>query len=166
MTVMVDCFCAELFPYVCKYPSLQEMKASNQHLTVHDEKRSWADAQKDCASLGAHLAFVNSRDEWEDLLETIGRRQMVWLGGTDAEVEGAWRWTDGSPWSYTSWGNHAGNDGRGKDCVKGFRSFMMDWLCDELNPYVCKYPGRLISNVCNCVITCYCVGGRWRRWRG
>eukprot|EP00959_Pyramimonas_sp_CCMP1952_P437407 9158120-Pyramimonas_sp.AAC.1 len=29
--------------------------------------------------------------------------EEMWLGGTDAQVEGSWTWSDGSPWSYSAW---------------------------------------------------------------
>ena len=42
----------------------------------------------------------------------------VWIGGTDKDKEGTWKWTDGSPFEFTWWrpgqpDNYMGNE----DCL-------------------------------------------------
>ncbi|XP_062367740.1 uncharacterized protein LOC134055419 [Cinclus cinclus] len=56
---------------------------------------SWLAARNACADLGAHLAVVGSEQEQEFLLDNIERSVSYWLGMTDAEQEGKWRWVTG-----------------------------------------------------------------------
>ena len=47
----------------------------------------------------------------------------MWIGATDRIKEGDWKWTDGSPWSFTKWGPIEPNNDRtwdrynGEDCA-------------------------------------------------
>ena len=77
--------------------------------------RTWAESQ------GGHLAYITSASENQALitmtqLETGldaaptasdgGGARYLWLGGSDADVEGTWRWGDGSlvASGYSNWG--------------------------------------------------------------
>ena len=64
---------------------------------------SWADASADCQAAGLQLASVQSAAQ-NVLLLTAAAGNMVWIGGTDAESEGAWVWSpSNTPLSYTNW---------------------------------------------------------------
>ena len=66
---------------------------------------SWMDAEDFCKEKGAHLASVTSSAINDYLLEGKEKRDMyhLWIGGSDQEVEGIWKWTDCSPWEFTFW---------------------------------------------------------------
>ena len=63
---------------------------------------SWQYAEAHCQAEGGHLASVRTEEEQQEVIRLKGgRRFRVWLGGSDLEKEGSWRWTDGFPWGYT-----------------------------------------------------------------
>jgi cyclophilin family peptidyl-prolyl cis-trans isomerase len=81
--------------------------------------RTWSAASTQAQSVGAHLATISSLAEQEAILSNYfaslsvgtqasdgGNGFYVWLGGTDALVEGDWIWVDGSNFSsFTNWGS-------------------------------------------------------------
>uniref|UniRef100_A0A3Q0SZJ6 C-type lectin domain-containing protein n=1 Tax=Amphilophus citrinellus TaxID=61819 RepID=A0A3Q0SZJ6_AMPCI len=68
---------------------------------------SWAVAEKNCMSLGGHLASVHNFMEYHKLQSLILRvshdYKETWIGGSDAQQEGHWIWSDGTIFHYTNW---------------------------------------------------------------
>ncbi len=67
---------------------------------------TWTQAKADAERRGGHLATITSQAEWDAILQVLGSSlngRGVWLGATDEEVEGTWRWITGETWAYTRW---------------------------------------------------------------
>ena len=72
---------------------------------------TWAAAKLDAEARGGHLATVTSSAEWAKVLELPDVTDAkYWLGGTDEEEEGNWKWITGEPWLYAPWSNGEPND--------------------------------------------------------
>jgi len=49
--------------------------------------------------------------------EFLTGRRDYWIGLTDSESEGTWRWTKGATLTgYNNWSNNQPNDYKGQDC--------------------------------------------------
>ena len=84
--------------------------AGHHYLLVDEvEDLSWDGARERCDGLGATLAVVTSAAEAEFVAGLCDGRYM-YLGATDRETEGQWRWVDGSPWEFTFWMDGQPND--------------------------------------------------------
>jgi hypothetical protein len=68
------------------------------------EGRHWRDAERNAMELGGHLVTVNNSDENDFLLSSFKvQGNGFWIGFTDTEVEGVWKWISGEPVTYTNW---------------------------------------------------------------
>ncbi|XP_061432498.1 macrophage mannose receptor 1-like [Lethenteron reissneri] len=126
-----DTQCDRSFDFVCKKaPSEPEIHEPEQGCKpgwkrflsacfVFDAApRSHADAVARCASQGAALASVHDRFEQAFITSQIGLGSLgsYWLGLSDVDQPGTFRWLDGRPVTYTHWGvNQPGGDAAG--CV-------------------------------------------------
>ena len=68
-------------------------------------ERDWAEARAHCQGLGTNgdLASITDQETNELVYSLISDAGKYWVGGTDAASEGAWQWSDGTPWVYTNW---------------------------------------------------------------
>ena len=126
---------------------------------------TWNNARAKCESLGAQLVKIETAFENEFLKRTFlmssGTSGVTyWIGLSDQEEEGEWKWTDSSllrNYMYTEWSTGNPNNLRGKqDCghiaqgtfdLKGypFEGFDGEWNdleCDFRLGYICEkiYP--------------------------
>lgn len=61
------------------------------------EARSWAQNRE------GDLVAVNSEAEQRFILSRFGDKRPLWLGLTDEEEDGTWRWLNGDPLTYDAW---------------------------------------------------------------
>ncbi|XP_034147105.1 C-type lectin domain family 4 member F-like [Esox lucius] len=61
---------------------------------VSTEKNDWEYANLDCLKRGAQLVIINNQEEQKFLI-TLNIRS--WIGLTDRETEGTWKWVDDTP---------------------------------------------------------------------
>ncbi|MFY9344333.1 MAG: FG-GAP-like repeat-containing protein [Planctomycetota bacterium] len=67
---------------------------------------TWIAGEALAASLGGHLATVRNATEQGWLQANLGgylATNGLWIGYTDAAVEGQWVWSSGEPATYTNW---------------------------------------------------------------
>uniref|UniRef100_G3N750 C-type lectin domain-containing protein n=1 Tax=Gasterosteus aculeatus aculeatus TaxID=481459 RepID=G3N750_GASAC len=84
---------------------------------------TWGKAEKNCLSLGGHLASVHSVLEYHDIQKAIisssFHHPSTWIGGSDAQEENQWIWSDGTRFDYTNWANGEPNNLRGhQNCIQ------------------------------------------------
>ena len=81
---------------------------------VYHEKLLWKSARDRCKNLGGLLACVPDLAT-QDFIANLEKDITLWIGGTDEETVGRWRWVDGSAMKYTAWGNYRPPASRGEN---------------------------------------------------
>ncbi|KAJ8040013.1 Collectin-12 [Holothuria leucospilota] len=118
---------------------------------VSTNKRTWEDAAKACSSRreGAHLVFIKSELENKEVsrlskVASKGLEKRWWIGLTDKDTEGVWKWYDVSL-TYANWHrNQPDNAGKNEDCGElGFRwsgenAFWNDARCTRQKKFICE----------------------------
>ena len=110
-----------------------------------DDPVAWSKARLKCRALGGDLAILDdgelSRWAWAHGREV--RDASWWAGKSDLEIEGEWRWVDGTRGEYDGWGRGQPDDWEGReDCLelpswdRGGR--WNDADCATESPYVCE----------------------------
>ncbi|XP_020351620.1 C-type lectin domain family 4 member E-like [Oncorhynchus kisutch] len=93
------------------------------------ESKTWTESRADCIRGGADLVIINSREE-QAFLNKMEKDVHFWIGLTDSEMEGFWKWVDGTTSATTFWRRGEPNNTDGEeDCVvfNGFINLSWDW---------------------------------------
>ena len=70
---------------------------------------TWAQARADAHTRGGELACFPTADRWNRAMETLGANALddytgLWIGASDAAVDGTWTWVNGESFSFQPWG--------------------------------------------------------------
>ncbi len=100
-----------------------------------DPNLSWVDAQAQAESLGGNLVTINDTEEEQWIQSTFGEDERFWIGLSDAESEGVWKWASGeiddwyvdqtNPGIYTNW-----SPGQPDDHNEGQDYAVMNYVMD------------------------------------
>jgi cysteine-rich repeat protein len=136
-----DLSCEELKTPLCEREPWSIEPISRHAFRVYRPKPdlNWAEAKAYCRNLGGHLATITSQAEFDFVLALTD--QSVWIGASDQDKEGLFRWVTGEPWEFAPWGELQPDDLQGaEDCVTlrtGLNDFN-DADCEGRHPFVCE----------------------------
>lgn len=130
------------------------------------EKKTWIDSKVHCRSQNGNLVKIDSREEQIFLFNKVKKLMKkadkiddkFWIGLTDADKEGEWRWTDNSPLnqSLSFWFKHeghiepdnwrnGGSNPEGEDCVRMgetgpdfVEKCWFDQHCSNVQRFICE----------------------------
>lgn len=92
----------------------------NNSYQIINNAKTWIEAKAYSESIGGYLAIINSQDENDaiiaqalnfinssNIVDDGGGSRYIWLGGSDMETEGVFKWINGSLFEgyYTNWGS-------------------------------------------------------------
>ena len=67
------------------------------------EKMTWENAEAFCEQLGGHLVTITTKEEYEFARKLQLSNGHIWIGFTDKEKEGDWKWVTGEAATFTNW---------------------------------------------------------------
>jgi gliding motility-associated-like protein len=90
---------------------------------INPQFMSGPQAQAYAQTFGANLISVQSATENADLLQALSNQgyagQVIWIGFSDALLEGSFVWYDGAPITYSNWApNEPNNSGGNENCTQ------------------------------------------------
>uniref|UniRef100_A0A3Q3JWB0 C-type lectin domain-containing protein n=1 Tax=Monopterus albus TaxID=43700 RepID=A0A3Q3JWB0_MONAL len=104
-------------------------------------EKSWQDSRKDCLQRGADLVIISNKEEQEF---TRRFQKHIWIGLSDQEKEGTWKWVDGTPLTTSYWGTDEPNNyqQRNEDCGEirfyNTENSWNDLECENNNMWICE----------------------------
>ncbi|XP_078391963.1 CD209 antigen-like protein C [Cetorhinus maximus] len=115
-------------------------KVHNHHCyKFSTHKVNWDSAKQQCVSQNSHLIFINTEQEQNFIIKSIENNPgSHWIGLTDRESEGNWKWVDGSPVSFTRWGQGEPNNmHHNENCAITRGADWNDYSCADQFPFIC-----------------------------
>ncbi|XP_076465481.1 uncharacterized protein LOC143297173 [Babylonia areolata] len=109
-----------------------------------DEILTFSEAQQTCAYRGAQVSSMKNKEELTFVSSLRQHLWSMWIGATDKEVEGEFRWEDGTLVDWTNWDpDNTPNNYGNQDCVEAYTDYYnVSWNdvdCDGKFRFVCKY---------------------------
>ncbi|XP_062334202.1 C-type lectin domain family 4 member G-like [Osmerus eperlanus] len=74
-------------------PGWKKFQSSCYYLST--EEKTWEESSQYCRGRGTNLVIIKSREE-QVFLNGLHFNQKFWMGLTDTEQEGVWKWVDGT----------------------------------------------------------------------
>jgi hypothetical protein len=121
-------------------PSPEKPAASNElfeYLTEYDghtyyiskNKVKWVDAAAICKQNGGHLVTITSGGENRAVIAGIKEKKInsdTWIGLTDREKEGTWKWVTGEAYNFRYWDTAQPDNWASKE--KREENFVLIWF--------------------------------------
>uniref|UniRef100_A0A673HMF8 C-type lectin domain-containing protein n=1 Tax=Sinocyclocheilus rhinocerous TaxID=307959 RepID=A0A673HMF8_9TELE len=118
---------------------LHEVGYYELHHSYTNFGKSWTESRQDCKDRGADLIIINNREEQvSEIYCQLSVGTFVWIGLTDSDVEGRWKWVDGSILTSGFWGSGEPNGHRGENCVVSYASWWYDYPCNNAFKWICE----------------------------
>uniref|UniRef100_A0A3Q1I672 C-type lectin domain-containing protein n=1 Tax=Anabas testudineus TaxID=64144 RepID=A0A3Q1I672_ANATE len=107
------------------------------------ERGSWTTGREDCRTRGADLVVIDSIEE-QTFLSGLSNKN-TWIGLTDRDKEGTWKWVDGTPLTVTYWASNQPDNKNGEDCVEILSDQSSKWndiSCEDSRQWICEKPAQ------------------------
>ncbi|KAM5335314.1 C-type lectin domain family 4 member D [Glossophaga mutica] len=123
---------------------------SNCYFPFNDNK-TWAESERNCAGLGAHLATINTEAEQNFIIQYLDRQFSYFLGLSRENPEGQWQWVDRTPFNphMVLWHMGGINNQQKENCIVLVND-QNKWAWNNISckfeaSRICKKPGRVLA---------------------
>lgn len=119
---------------------------------IYPQTFSWEDADKICKTYGGHLATITDSDELNAIIGNFDETMPygLWIGLTDKESEGQFKWVTGEEFSFSNWDttgniepNNDGDENYGMiysyDTETNVKGCWNDSETENLLGFICEY---------------------------
>ncbi|XP_016115284.1 C-type lectin domain family 17, member A-like [Sinocyclocheilus grahami] len=103
---------------------------------ISSEMKSWTESRRYCTERAADLVIINNIEE-QDFVKNISGVANVWIGLTDTDVEGTWKWVDGSNMTSGFWETGQPNTEE-EDCALTHSPGWADFPCGFTFKWICE----------------------------
>lgn len=93
---------------------------ANGHQYAAVDCGTWTQCEAQAVALGGHLVSVNDAAENAWLVSTFTPDKNYWIGLTDKDQEGVWKWTSGEVFGYSNWVSGEPNNGYGGNASESY----------------------------------------------
>ncbi|XP_078392154.1 CD209 antigen-like protein 2 [Cetorhinus maximus] len=124
-----------------EFPCPNGWKDHNHHCYRFSTKsKEWDSAKQQCESQNSHFIIINTEQEQNFIKKSIENNPGdYWIGLTDRESEGNWKWVDGTPVSFTQWYQGEPNNWSGNEnCAIIRMNGWNDYSCTDQFPFICE----------------------------
>ncbi|XP_073770837.1 hepatic lectin-like isoform X1 [Danio rerio] len=104
---------------------------------ISSEKRSWADSRRYCTERGADLIIIGNREE-QEFVNKISRNDEFWIGLTDSDEEGSWKWVDGTNMMSRFWNSREPSGQIWENCAINSSPGWSDYPCNHAFKWLCE----------------------------
>jgi len=80
-----------------------EISYGNNKYVFYDKWLSWEAAKVFCEHQGGHLVTITSKEEHDAIKDYASKIGVVWIGASDFDQEGEWKWVTGETFDYSAW---------------------------------------------------------------
>ena len=110
----------------CQVECTGWLEPNDHHCYLHIQtSANWSEARNGCKQLapGYDLAGISSQPEHDFLVTQLpaaaGPEIRIWIGGTDTNSRGMFRWVNDEPWGFTAWdAPEPTNSGGVENCIE------------------------------------------------
>ncbi|XP_028996815.1 type-2 ice-structuring protein-like [Betta splendens] len=120
------------------------------HFVPH--RLTWADAEKNCRSMGGHLASLRNKEEYlwvQHLIHTqTNSYPATWIGASTLEKDTPWFWSDGTSFTFTFWCRGQPDFPEIQRCAQMNYSEIRCWdsvQCEGQRPSVCAKESKFLG---------------------